>query len=173
LGGLAAASLALLGRGGRFRRCAGFLACDRWRGFAGRGVLRTGRTICLFARSVGDWWIGRLLRKGPRGRICTTKESAQDCQDQHPPPLETQSNHLCLFRAETRMPEPVRFQNTPANLRRLTLRAKALLIFKCNSSQRGKRCASQIISFASLRYLRKLAPITERSSSARLRTTSF
>jgi hypothetical protein len=39
---------------------------------------------------------------GKRDRTRTTQEPAQNAEREQPPPLETQSNHLSIFRARRR-----------------------------------------------------------------------
>jgi len=89
-------------RGGRFRV----------RRFV-RGGLRS-RLILRLLRRGRSLFVGSIRSRGstllgecPRRRTCATREPAQQAQLEHPPPLETQSNHLRIFRAEARRAGPV------------------------------------------------------------------
>src|ERR1051326_721976 len=60
-------------------------------GFAGGGRSRFLGSLLLSSGS------SLLLRTRPRSRTRTAQEPATTGQSEHPPPLETQSNHFILF----------------------------------------------------------------------------
>jgi hypothetical protein len=105
--------------GGSVRAC-GLWRCRRFRvGRFGRcGVgSRLIRRLFRCGRGGSGLFVGSIGSRGrrtlrPCRETCATPEPAQQAQREHPPPLETQWNHLRIFRAETASSRACRYFRT-------------------------------------------------------------